>query len=189
MNVYDFDGTIYKKDSSVEFYKYIAKRYPRVAGKCIIPQIVAIMKYKMHLISKEKMKEIFFSFLKYVDTEPILNQFVNIALNDITPWYVKQKRNDDVIVSASPRFLVEKFALHLNIKNVIASEVNIKTGKFESKNCYGQEKVTRFTKNFPNTQIDGFYSDSESDLPLALIAKHAYIVKRNEPQKWDVHSF
>lgn len=144
MNVYDFDGTIYKKDSSIELYKHIIKKYPGVAGRCIVSQIVAIIKFKMHLISKEKMKETYFAFLRYVDMDSVLDQFVDIAMSDINPWYIKQKSKDDVIVSASPRFLVEKFAIHLNIKNVIASEVNIKTGEFKSKNCYGQEKVTRF---------------------------------------------
>lgn len=110
MNVYDFDGTIYKKDSSVELYKYVIRYKPWVVLKYLPKQIFAIIKYKLSLISKEEMKEIYFSFLRSINVSDILNSFVDHERQNINEWYLKQKSADDVIISASPEFLVRAFA-------------------------------------------------------------------------------
>ena len=65
MNVYDFDGTIYNGDSSVDIYFFLLKRYPKLIAY-FPKQILGIVKYKLQLSSKEEMKEMYFSFLKGV---------------------------------------------------------------------------------------------------------------------------
>ena len=58
-------------------------------------------------------------------------------------------------------------------------KVEKRTGKFESKNCFGEEKTERFFEQFPQDAINKFfYSDSLSNQPMANIAKESYIVKR-----------
>lgn len=74
--------------------------------------------------------------------------------------------------------------MRLNIKNLIASDVDSRTGNFRSKNCYGEEKVERFRKRFPDVVIEEFYSDSYSDLPMAAISQRAFIVKGEEINEW-----
>lgn len=54
MNVYDFDGTIYNGDSSVDIYFFLLKRYPKLIAY-FPKQILGIVKYKLHLSSKEEM--------------------------------------------------------------------------------------------------------------------------------------
>ena len=88
-----------------------------------------------------------------------------------------QKENTDVIISASPEFLLKPLEKLLNIEKVIASKVDINTGKLLSKNCYGKEKVKRFQKIYPNKVISSFYSDSLSDIPMARLAKNSYLVQ------------
>lgn len=62
-NLYDFDKTIYDGDSSVDFFLYtLAKKWSLI--KYIPKDFLAIIKYKSKKISKEEMKETFFSFLK-----------------------------------------------------------------------------------------------------------------------------
>lgn len=185
MNVYDFDGTIYKKDSSIELYKFIVRKYPFILIICLPRQILGIAEYKIKKISKECMKEKFFSFLKYVDTEKILDDFVDKEMKNINLWYKKQHKPNDVIISASPYFLIKKFAQKLKVENVIASQVEIKTGKFYSKNCHGEEKVKRFREKFPNDIIDKFYSDSLSDFPMANVANISYKVKGEKIELWE----
>ena len=64
---------------------------------------------------------------------------------------------------------------------------NLKNGDYIGENCYGEEKVNRFYKEYPNGVIDEFYSDSDSDLPLAKLAKVAYKVNRKgQVHKWNV---
>lgn len=138
----------------------------------------------MKLISKEKMKEEYFCFLKLVDINNFLEEFIDKEIVNINSWYLKAKKDDDVVISASPDFLVERFMMRLGVRNVIASNVDEKTGVFNSGNCRGKEKVLRFRERYPDSQIDRFYSDSKSDLPLAQIAVSPYFVKKNKPEKW-----
>lgn len=71
-------------------------------------QMLGIVKYKLHLSSKEEMKEMYFSFLKGVRTDKtFVDDFWKQNQNKIKEWYLKQKRKDDVIISASPEFLLK----------------------------------------------------------------------------------
>ena len=99
-------------------------------------------------------------------------------------YYLAQKKEDDVIVSASPEFLLKPLEKHLNI-HVIASKVSPTDGTPLSENCYYEEKVKRFREIYPDALIDDFYSDSYSDEPLAKLAKRAFIVKGEECIPWD----
>lgn len=186
MNVYDFDGTIYKRDCSVEFYKYVIKKKPIVFFRCFFKQIKGILLYKLGKVPKEKMKERYFCFLKLINAEDFVEKFVNQELrrNHIAAWYKGQKKENDLIISASPYFLVKKFAERLEIDNVIASNVDMFSGSFQGKNCYGVEKIIRFRKEFKNVKIDCFYSDSKSDIPMAKQAEKAFLVQGNKIKEW-----
>lgn len=184
MNVYDFDKTIYKKDSSVQFYLYVIIRKPIVFFKCIWGQLRAILLYKAGKIEKEQMKEKYFSFLSYINVEDMVSRFVEKELKNINKWYLTKKKEDDVIISASPEFLVKAFANRLGIKNVIASDVDFQTGVYRGKNCYGAEKERRFQSVYGDMEINEFYTDSYSDLPLAKRAKKAFRVKNKRIQNF-----
>ena len=182
MNVYDFDKTIYKKDSSVQFYLYVIKKKPSIFLKCIIHQLKGILLYKRGLITKEQMKEMYFIFLKYIDAKVMISDFVEKEIKNINEWYYAKRMDGDVIISASPEFIVKEFAKKINIKNVIASNVDVETGKFHGKNCYGEEKVSRFKAIYGDEYINEFYTDSYSDLPLAKMAGKAFLIKNEKVQ-------
>lgn len=187
LNVYDFDRTVYTRDSSIEFFKHILRRYSGIGFKVIPYQMYHAIKYALSLTSKEDFKSAYFSFLKYVKTpQTEVKEFVEKEIHNIAEWYTKMRRPDDVFISASPEFLVRAFAEKLGVSSVIASQVDIETGRFLGKNCYGAEKLKRYIEAFPNDKIDRFYTDSESDMPLAEHARIAYIVKKNVPKKWEL---
>ena len=125
-----------------------------------------------------------YRFLPYVNIEKDLPEFWASHKNNIKDWYYKTQREDDVIISASPEFLLEPICKELGIKYLMASKVDMKTGKYEGINCHGKEKVRRFYEMFPNGKIEDFYSDSYSDSPLAEISKKAFLVKGNELKDW-----
>lgn len=185
MNVYDFDGTIYDGDSSVDIYFFLLKRHPKLI--VYIPrQIIGIIRYKLQLSSKEEMKEMYFSFLKGVQTDKtFLDDFWKHNQNKIKEWYLNQKRKDDVIISASPEFLLEPICEILGIENLIATKVESSSGKFLSKNCHGTEKVIRFKEIFSKMEIEAFYSDSKSDTYMAKLATKAFLVKKNSIIDWE----
>ena len=66
INLYDFDGTIYDGDSTVDFIKYTFIKYPK--SLLHIPVIIwnAIL-YALRIQGKTKMKEKFYGILTYID--------------------------------------------------------------------------------------------------------------------------
>ena len=179
MNVYDFDGTIYRDDSTRDFYYYLLRHHTKVIR--YLPRFVLdVIKYKLDVVDKTKMKETFYRYLntfKKGQIDELVLIFWNLHKYKIHDWYLKQKKDTDVIISASPRYLLEPICKELNVK-LICSEVDKNNGDYIGVNCYGPEKVNRFYKEFPDGKIDLFYSDSKSDEPLAKIATKSYIVKK-----------
>ena len=183
MNVYDFDKTIYDGDSSVNFYKFCVRKKPSVL-KYLPVQLWAFFKYLVRAHDKTAMKEVFYRYFAEIDdVDLLLYEFWEKNMSKIKNWYTETKRDDDVIISASPEFLLEYPCKMMNI-HLIASVVDKKTGKYDGKNCHGEEKVSRFYKEFEKGSIDKFYSDSYSDAPLAKIANESFMVKGNRIFEW-----
>lgn len=183
INVYDFDKTIYDGDSTVDFWKFCLKRHRKIlftTPSLILPFI----KYCFGIIDKTKFKECFFRFLKKLpDTDAEVKVFWDTHFANIKEWYLSSKESDDLIISASPEFLLRPAAEKLGV-SLIASSVNPSNGKFTGENCKGEEKVKRFRAEYPDAEIKKFYSDSLSDAPLAEISKEAYVVKNEKLIPW-----
>lgn len=183
MNVYDFDKTIYSGDSTLDFYFFCLNRYPGIIT-CIPKQLTAGIKYKAGMIDKTHFKEEFYCFFSRLkDVNGIVLDFWNKNEGKIKKWYTTVHKEDDVIISASPYFLLEEICNRIKIHNLIASEVDSKTGKYSGINCYGEEKVRCFRERF-DSEIENFYSDSKSDQPMADIARNKFIVKGNKIIQW-----
>lgn len=180
MNVYDFDNTIYKGDSTVDFYLFCIKKNKRVL--LYLPKtIIYSFLYVFRRVNKNRFKEVFFEFVSlFNDIDSLVETFWSQKINKITNWYKKQHKKTDVIVSASPEFLLKPLEKKLNIKKVIATKVDKKSGKLLDDNCYGNKKVDFFKKYYDINDINNFYTDSMSDLPMIKKAKSGYIVKNRK---------
>lgn len=175
MNVYDFDNTIYDGDSTLDFYKYCLLHYPKIII-CLPRQVMAAFMYLLKQIDKTSFKEEFYCFLqKLQDVESIVTTFWNKNEHKIKKWYIDQHENADVVISASPYFLLKEICDRIEIKHLIASNVNPVTGKYIGMNCYGEEKARRFISEIGGT-VDQFYTDSPSDLPMMKLAATSYMV-------------
>lgn len=185
MNIYDFDKTIYDGDSTVDFFFYSLKKHPSIIT--ILPRIVvyAVKFYVFKSGTKTQMKEQFYRFIRHIDYENDVKDFWNKNISKIKGWYTEQQKDDDIIISASPEFLLEVPCKMLGIEHLMASKVNAKTGIYDGENCHGKEKVRRLYEKFPKTiKVDEFYSDSYSDTPLAELAEKSFIVKGNRLSDW-----
>ena len=184
MNVYDFDNTIFRGDSTFGFVGYCYFRRPK--SLLSIPRTAWYgLLYILHIVPKLTFKEnLYHMFVFIPDMEQLTEQYTEDRMNHIKDWYKEQQKADDMIISASPAFLIESFCRRLHIKYVLASPVNIHTGRYDGLNCHGKEKVRRLNEAYPGTAIDSFYSDSYSDQPLADLSKKAYIVKGNRILDW-----
>lgn len=184
MNVYDFDKTIYDGDSTVDFYRYCLCRQPSLVF-CVPRQVWGFFQYTVGRINTTSFKECFFCFLpKLASQNELVEKFWDSQEKKIKAWYLAQRRNDDVIVSASPTFLLLPICKRLGVAPPIATEVDPTTGKIERENCKGEEKVKRFLEIYPVEEIEAFYSDSPSDVFLARRAKEAFYVQKNAIREW-----
>ena len=182
MNVYDFDNTILRGDSTARFYAYCLVRTPKMLLR--LPKLLfgALFVLKK---DKQRFKQDMFGFLNDLrDPEGAVTAFWDKNIRRVKPFYLQQKDDTDVIISASPQFLVRPAMMRLGRATVIASPVGIHSGVYQGFNCHGAEKVRRFRQLYPSADIDGFYSDSLSDEPLARLAKRAYLVKGEKILPW-----
>ncbi|MBP3841470.1 MAG: haloacid dehalogenase-like hydrolase [Bacilli bacterium] len=188
INAYDFDKTIYDGDSSLDFYIYSLKRNKKVLLQ--LPyQFIGLILYILKIIDKTRFKEYVFSFLKRIDNvDEYVKDFWNEKQNKIKEWYLKQKKKDDVIISASPEFLLKPLEKKLGIK-IIASKVDKKTGKFNSKNCHDYEKIKRYEEKYTK-KIKEFYSDSISaDKAMFEYSEEAYLVTKDKVERINVKDY
>ena len=184
MNVYDFDQTIYYPDSSYHFFLYCLKKHPAAVLPVIPGSLVLALRYRKGSIGAKELKQQLFSFLKRLpDPQPLIRDFWKAHRVNVQTWYLQQKREDDLIISASPQFLLEPIAEELGVR-LIATPMDIRTGQIHGLNCHDTEKVRRFREAFPDATIEAFYSDSLSDSPLAKLAENAYLVKHDQLLPW-----
>ena len=185
MNAYDFDGTIYDGDSSIDFVAFCMRRHPSLFGR--LPAMAAAgARYRLGRIDKTAMKQVFFAFLgKLDDCDAEVRAFWDANFRKIKGWYIEQRRCDDLIISASPEFMLEEACARLGLTNLLASRVDKGTGVFDGPNCRGEEKVRRFHAAFPKATIENFYSDSvKADWPMAALAQQAWLVTGDTIEPW-----
>ena len=185
MNVFDFDGTIYNGDSSKDFFFFCLKHYPKIRKK-IFPVMWYGAGYGLHIVKKIDFKTKLFSFVSLIDDiDKAVFDFWAEHKKNVKNWYIEKRQPTDVIISASPEFLLTDFCKSLGAESLMASKVDKRTGKFDGANCHGEEKVRRFYELYPDAHIDEFYSDLYCDTPLARLADKAFIVKGENLLPWD----
>lgn len=184
MNIYDFDETIYDSDSTKDFYFYCLRKYPKMLFS--VPLMFwAFLLYILGVKTKTRFKEKMYGFLRYIpDIDSTLCDFWDKNEYKVKQWYKERHKDSDIIISASPEFLLKPICKRLGIKSLIASRVDKNTGIYTGENCWGEEKVLRLRTEFPEAVCEEFYSDSLSDTPLAGIAGMAKIIRGNELFEW-----
>lgn len=186
MNVFDFDGTIYDGDSSLDFWIFCLKKNPFLL-RYFPSQLGGAILFKLKRISKEDFKSRFFCFFAGIsDIDSFVKEFWSKNERKIKSWYLKMQKDDDLVISASPDFLLSEICNHLGIKNLLATKVDKRSCELLTKNCHGANKVVFFRERFGDVQLNSFYTDSKSDEPMAKIANHAFLVKGEKIYKWEL---
>ena len=185
---FDFDGTITTKDTLLEIIKYqkgVSKFY--TGFLLCSPYIVA---WKLGLIpnyaAKERVMRFFFSKTPIDEFQRKCDAFANEVLPSLLRpkalqeiKRLQQSGADVVIVSASPGNWSEQWRKTLNIES-LATRLQIKdsklTGRFDGKNCHGEEKVCRIRDAYDLNNYDEIYcyGDSKGDKPMLELATFAF---------------
>ena len=184
MNVYDFDNTILRGDSTARFFAYCLRHRPRMWLDAPGQTVNALL-FLLRRRPKQEFKERMLRFLTYIgDVDAAVDEFWTVNFSRVKPWYYEKRRPDDVVISASPEFLIRPACERLGVGCVMGSPVDSRTGRFSGPNCHGEEKVRRFRRRFPDARIDEFFSDSLSDAPLAALARTAWLVQGDRLLPW-----
>lgn len=168
--IYDFDKTIYSKETSMAFMFFFLKRHRSLIPKFILNLTIILFNIK----NLKKVKNIFFSIFKGMDIENDINLFWEKEMKNIYPYFfkeIKENRKDAdllILISASPDFLLEPIYKKLGFDILISTKYSNFT--LIGKNCKKDEKLKRLNE-LGNFDVLCFYSDSLSDLPLFNIAK------------------
>ena len=175
MNVYDFDGTIFPTDCTIGFCLWCMNRHPKLWFTFAARAIKNLILRKAGKIPEYLMQRKFFGYLSLIDDFDVqIERYWDKNEKRIAPWYLKQKRPDDLIISASPTCIIGPIAKRLGV-NYMATEFDREFGVFLNNLMYAREKSKYiFDHGFP--MIENFYSDSLADTPLALCAEKAYLV-------------
>ena len=187
IDVYDFDGTIYDGDSTVDFFFFTLFRNPRMIVKLPVIFWYACL-YLLHIVPLQTFKSHFFSFVtKIKDIDQEIELFWKKKEKKINTYFLEnmKEKKTTYVISASPEFLLKPFLNKWKNISVIASVVDKKTGKYTGKNCKGEEKIKRLDQKVKKYEIEHFYSDSLHDLPLANISKKSYFVTHGKVEEWD----
>ena len=186
MNVYDFDNTIYKGESVIDFFLYFLKRDPKLLR--YIPKVIkAVVGYKAQKITiEEAMNEYGTIVENYCSTVGNLEEHIKVFwdknIGKIKPFYFEIRKEDDVILSAGFDIVLAEMGRRLGIKNIVSSETDMENSKIMSL-CFRENKVKAFKEKYPDAVIENFYTDSLNDQPIIDIAQNAYIVKGNKITK------
>ena len=181
MNVYDFDDTIYDGESALDFFISYMKENPSMLR--YMPKVLfAMLKYKLGKITTEQMMRDYAPLIKKIfckceNREDFVSRFWDGHMHKIKGFYDRTRREDDIILTASPDITMNEIAKRLGIKNLVCSKIDNETGEI-TRLCMRQNKITSLFEDFGDVEIDDFYTDSiKNDKFIADKAKHVYIVK------------
>ena len=190
--VFDFDGTITRKDTLFEFIKFSKGNRQFYFGFMLFLPLTIAMKLK--IFPNWKIKQSLFSyFYKDVSIEDFNNWCKKFSFEIdkiVRPKAIEtlkfHENNDDkiVIISASIENWIKFWAEKAGVDTVLATKIetdekSVITGSFSTKNCYGQEKVNRLLSEFPNRDKYQLiaYGDSRGDKELIDFADKGYYNK------------
>ena len=187
--LFDFDGTITKKDTLLGFFWYSNSLLKLLAGTFLLSPFLFL--FFLGLLSNGKLKEILFScFFKNYPEEKFkklaaefsrkkLDSYIKKNALERVIWH-KKKAHRVFVVSASfecwlaPWCEKQGIELIANQLEVIQGRI---TGKIRGRNCYGEEKARRikeYIKEWGEITCIWAYGDSRGDKAMLDLADKAF---------------
>lgn len=185
-DLYDFDGTVFDGESGTEFMLFCFKRHPSLI-RYLPRQVKAILMHK--LLKKSsfgEMKNEIYCYLNGIDAQKEAELFWEKNASRMNPWFKPTEHDVPVVIcSASPVFQIKPICDKLGVSLVIATQMDIKTGKLTDINCKGENKLEYIKKYAPKYTFRDVYTDNiELDAPiLSLATRNKYQVIKGKTSK------
>lgn len=182
---FDFDGTLTTKDTLIEFIRYakgsmaLGLGFMRYAHLLVLMIIGLYPNYK----AKQKVFAHFFKDTTLDDFNTLCQAFAASSSHLLHPNAIEainhaiKEGSEVLIVSASIDNWVQPFFPQVKVVGTQIEVIDGKlTGRFLSKNCYGQEKVNRILSLYPNRHDYHLtaYGDSRGDKEMLAFADESH---------------
>lgn len=182
---FDFDGTLTTRDTLVEFIRYACGNRAFCWGFLRYSPLLILMKlgYYPNWKVKQQVFSYFFKGMPYKEFAQLGRLFALDNKHLLRPKGVEMVKKaqaeeaEVLIVSASIDNWVQPFFPEVR---VVGTQVEVKdghlTGRFLTKNCYGQEKVDRILAIYRHRQEYELiaFGDSRGDKELLAFADEAH---------------
>lgn len=183
---FDFDGTITKKDSLLEFIKYSRGVTSFYVGLALnAPVLIA---YKLQIMSNQRAKEI---ILRYFFGKMPLEEFNRICevySREVLPSLIRPKALKEisklkeagaevVVISASPENWVNNWSINEGLSCIatkLVTKDNMITGRINGLNCHGSEKVRRIREEYQLDQYSSVYCYGDNPADKAMLSLGNY---------------
>lgn len=181
----DFDGTLTTADTLLRFIRFARGKWSMMAVFALYSPLLILMKLKMY--SNEKVKQKIFSHffrgMPLEDFNALCHKYAETDRHILRPGGIEMIRkaktegHDVVIVSASIENWVQPFFPDVKVMGTkIETHDGRLTGRFLSRNCYGEEKVRRLMEQYPDRDSYRLiaYGDSGGDKALLAFADESH---------------
>ncbi|MBO9701589.1 MAG: HAD-IB family hydrolase [Sporocytophaga sp.] len=186
--LFDFDGTLTRKDTLAEFIRYCHGTPKFLFGLTLLSPLILI--YKAGLLSNSAAKKAMLSyFFKGWDIDVFQRKGEEFA-NKIIPgllkkdgierlnWHLSQGHRV-IIVTASVENWINSWTNELKIE-LVGTRLEVKdgklTGNYLDENCHGIEKVNRLEtyQIFNRSHYIYGYGDTKGDLPFLKLSNESF---------------
>ena len=190
IHAFDFDGTLTRRDTLIEFIRYVKGNKEFLIG--FLKHLHLLILMKLGIMPNWKTKRIIFQYFFGGMTLEKFNEYCEKFAKEKASLLRKKGMvavnkavmdgDQVVIISASIENWVEpffRFQVSNNI-NIIGTKIQVVdgklTGRFLTKNCYGEEKVRRLLEQYPDRKEYKLvaYGDSRGDHALLDFADEGH---------------
>ena len=203
--IFDIDYTITRKETLMEFFKYIVSK--DIKNIKFLPRaLYSGVMYGIKVFDERRVKEWFLKFIENIDeaelaklTKSFYDERISKILYKDAVDMIKKLKNEGymvVLISASPEFYVKEFYAIKEVDLIIGTKFAFEGGKFirkmDGKNCKGEEKVRRLNEVLKekNIKVDFknsyMFSDSLSDKPLLDLVGNPYLINYKKKHEIEI---
>lgn len=186
--LFDFDGTLTHRDSLADFIQYSCGLPKTIVGSIVLSPVLISQKLGLYSNTKAKQRVIahFFKGFDQIHFTHLGDDYATARLPKILRetalkklnWH-KEMKHEVVIVTASIEEWIKPWARKVGVY-LIATRLERKngylTGRFETPNCQGEEKVRRIQQVLNLNTFDFIYAygDTNGDKQMLELADEAH---------------
>ncbi|NNF31727.1 MAG: HAD-IB family hydrolase [Flavobacteriaceae bacterium] len=184
--LYDFDGTISRKDTLFDFLRFTIRKDKLYFGYLVLTPIFVLtfLRLSKRSFAKERLISHFLKGKTRAELAQMSEKFLNNMLTEkkfrtsaLASIKDDKKEGAVYIVSASLDIWLKDIANHLGVHLICTRakfENNVFTGKFLGPNCNNEEKPRRVQSEISLEEYNSitYYGDSKGDLAMKEIVDH-----------------